>query len=370
MFDKTFKVASFNCFNLLRPGVTYYNKPAYSANEYKEKVAWSADLISRTGADLVGFQEVFHKEALDEIVADVPHLEGANVLAPGATRDDNEIADPNSPGGLKALMPKVGLATTLPILSSETVIDFPAGADLRFPQVDPATGQETLVHLPLRRFQRPILKARVELANGVPATVFVAHLKSKRPSILEDHGEDKENPLHNALGSIRALVIRAAEAAALRALVLEVVDDPEPNEDRGEPVILIGDLNDNERAVSTRAVGGERPWIFAPFEQKRRIWDALLYNTHDLQAEQRLSGHGYTHIHDGHYESLDHILISQEFHRLFRNGIGEFRNLRVFNDHLVDGAQSDDRRGRVVIDHGVPVVEIKLKPEDALGKES
>jgi len=367
-FDKTFKIASFNCYNLLRSGVIYYNKRAYSDNEYGKKLDWSADLLGRTQADLVGFQEVFHEEALQEMVGRVPHLEDAEVFALGASREENERPDDEDPDKQRAIMPKVGLATNLEVLDREQIKDFPDGADLRFPNIDPATGEETLVELPLKTFQRPILKARVRLSNGVPATVFVAHLKSKRPSILTDHGEDGDNPLHKALGAVRSLVIRAAEVAALRALVLEVVNDPDEGASRrGEPVIVIGDLNDSETAVSTRLVSGERPWLFAPFADKKRIWDTLLYNVHDLQAEQSLSGHPYSHIFDGHYEMLDHIMLSQEFNRLFRGHVGAFRNARVYNDHLVDSAQSDERSGRVVGDHGVPVAEIKLKKEEELG---
>ena len=346
-FDKIFKIASFNCFNLLRPSVVYYNKPAYSENEFGRKLEWCAGLLERTQADLVSFQEVFHEEALQALVDRVPHLEGAEVVALGASRDENERPDDNDPGQLRAIMPKVGLAMTLEVLDKQEIRDFPTGAELRFPSIDPATGVETLVELPLRTFQRPILKARVKLSNDVPATVFVAHLKSKRPSTLEDHGESGEVPLHRALGAVRSLVIRAAEAAALRALVLDVVDDPDDTDaPRGEPVIVIGDLNDSDAAVSTKVVSGERPWIFPPFQETKRIWDTLLYNVHDLQAEQSLSSHAYSHIHDGHYEMLDHIMLSQEFNRLFRGHVGAFRNARIYNDHLVDGAQSDERSGR------------------------
>jgi predicted extracellular nuclease len=367
-FDKTFKIASFNCYNLVRPGVFYYDNPAYSDAEFAKKIAWSSALLGQTGADLVGFQEVFSAEALETLVAAVPAMAGATVLAPGAARDENEGPHPERPTKTKAIMPKVGLATTLEVLDHALISDFPDEVNLSFPRILPETGAEQLVALPIRQFQRPVLKARVMLANGTPATVLVAHLKSKRPSVLTDHGEEEDNPLHKALGAVRSLVIRAIEAAALRAIALSVIDDPDDAEGRrGEPLIVIGDLNDSERAVSTQVVAGDRPWIFAPFEQKKRIWDTLLYNGHDLQAEQSLSGHPYTHIFDGHYEILDHILLSQEFHRLFRDNVGEFRNLRVFNDHLVDSAQSDERNGRVVGDHGVPVAEVKLRELAPMG---
>ena len=363
-FDKTLKIASFNCFNLVRPGVIYYDNAAYSEQEFNAKLTWCAALLEQTQADLVGFQEVFSIQALKDLVARVPHLSGAEVIAPGAEPDLNEKPDEDNPTETRAIMPKVGLATNLPVLEAREISDFPADALFSFPRVSPETGEEDFIAIPLHRFQRPVLKSRVQLANGVPATVFVAHLKSKRPSYLPGE-EDDPTPLQNALGSVRSLLIRSMEAAALRALVLDVVDDPVDGA-RGEPVIVLGDLNDSESAVSTRAISGERPWMFAPPDEKKRIWDTLLYNAHELQAEQSLSGAPFSHIHDGHYEILDHILLSQEFYRRFSGNIGEFRSARVFNDHLIDGGQTDDRHGRIVSDHGVPVAEIKLKPADAL----
>ncbi len=360
-FEKTFKIASFNCFNLVRPGVLYYNKPAYSEEEYREKRDWSAQLLERTQADLVGFQEVFHEEALKDLVARVPTLTGGTVVALGANREENEIAGTTNPAMPRARMPKVGLATTLEVLETAEIKSFPSSTDLRFPDVDPVTGEETLVELPLRSFQRPVLKARVMLPNRLAATVFVAHLKSKRLTLLDAQSEDTDNPLQKALGAVRSLVIRAAEAAALRSLVLEVVDDTDSK--RGEPVILLGGLNDSDTAISTQVVCGGRPWTFAPFLQRKHIWDTFLYNVHGPQAEQTLSGPPYSLIHDGQYEVLDHIMLSHDFHWLYRDNIGSFQNAHIFNDHLVDAAQLDEETSRIRNGHGVPVVEVKLKDQ-------
>ena len=67
------------------------------------------------------------------------------------------------------------------------------------------------------------MKARVQLTDSQTATVFVAHLKSKRPSIPE--GADR--------------------------------DDFSPR------------------------------WKFLPFDMKKRVWDTLLFNSKDIQARKR-----------------------------------------------------------------------------------
>ena len=68
----------------------------------------------------------------------------------------------------------------------------------------------------------------------------------------------------------------------------------------------------------------------------------------------------YTHIFNGHYENLDHILVSQEFYERYPKRIAEVMNLRYFNDHLFDSQLSNDRRDRIVSDHAQLVAEIRL----------
>jgi len=61
---------------------------------------------------------------------------------------------------------------------------------------------------------------KLSLRENITATVFVAHLKSKRGQLID--GESSSDPLAKALGSTRSLILRAAESVALRALVLDV----------------------------------------------------------------------------------------------------------------------------------------------------
>ena len=352
----TIKTVNFNCYNLVRPGVRYYASRPYSDAEADAKLDWMAHMLAQTGTDLVGFQEVFHIEMLHQAMAKAGG--GAHtVLAPGATREKNEIIDD---GRLHAVGPKVGLATTFNVLSHQSIVDFPARAILGVPTVDPVTGAQGLVQSPFTQFSRPVLKARIELPNGVPATVFVAHLKSKRPMLLD--GEDASDPHAQALGAIRSLLRRGSEAAALRCLVLDVNDDPDENR-RGEPVIVLGDLNDDSSAVSTLAVSGEPPWYRLPFARKRQIWDVLLYNVQDIQARASLVNTAYTYIYNGRHEVLDHILVSQELVRQFPNHIGHVLNARVYNDHLVDQTLTYDRKTRIASDHGISTAEIRLEAE-------
>lgn len=92
---------------------------------------------------------------------------------------------------------------------------------------------------------------------------------------------------------------------------------------RGEPVILLGDLNDHLDAVTTSIVSGEEPAYYLRRDVKQRAWDVLLYSAHDLQEERSYRNVSFTPIHDGHYELLDYVFVSQEFVRQFPNGLGK-----------------------------------------------
>ena len=64
------KVGTFNVLNLARPGERYYpDEKPYSAAEYEKKAAWIVGQLGRMDADLVGFQEVFHEDALRDVCA-------------------------------------------------------------------------------------------------------------------------------------------------------------------------------------------------------------------------------------------------------------------------------------------------------------
>jgi predicted extracellular nuclease len=211
--------------------------------------------------------------------------------------------------------------------------------------------------LPVGTFSRPILRTRVVLdpEQGTTATVFVTHLKSKRP--IRDPQAPEHDPREEALGKARALIRRAAEAAALRFLVLQEITG------NAQPVIVLGDLNDAARAVTTDIIMGDSPTRFWPSdpEDRKAYWDRLLYSAYELTVRRTGRDVSYTHIFNGHYENLDHILVSQEFYERNPQRIAEVTNLRYFNDHLVDSQLSNDRRDRIVSDHGQLVAEIRLR---------
>jgi hypothetical protein len=321
------RVGTFNLFNLVKVGEPYYSKPAYSQEEFDKKADWIRMQLRRMECNIVGFQEVFHEEALEEVVKCSGLFTGGCVAAPGADGSG----------------PMVGLATSLPVVGEiQQFRDFPDELDF---SIDDIT-------IPIRKFGRPVLKAVLQINDDQNIAVFVAHLKSKRPIVSEDKEHD---PKERAIGKARSLIVRAAESAALRSILVDEMKSTRM------PVIVVGDLNDSVGAVTTDIVSGSPPWRFLPRAQKEEIWDVLLYSAYSIQARQSYRDVGFSHIHNGRYESLDHIFVSEEFYVYNSDRIGAVEYLHFFNDHLADDTVSSDRPTRIKSDHGQLVATIRMR---------
>ena len=326
MKGKQFRVGTFNLCNLALPDVEFYPGNRYSPEEYQKKVAWIAHQLDRMHTNIVGFQEVFHEEALRAALhQSQTHQHYHLVMAQDETSE-----------------PGIALATGFPVLGHRFYTEFPAASRL---SIDNA-------NIPINRFSHPVLSVDLRLSKRIECTVFVVHLKSKRPMMTK--GTDHSDPVELAKGQARSLIRRAAEATALRFILMEVLRD------RRYPVIVMGDVNDSHTAVTTQLVAGQPPWECWPFRKKVPVWDVLLYQVKDIQARLGYGDYYYTHIHNGHYDSLDHIMVSEEFAPRNRNRIGQVTYVSVYNDHIFDQTLLDDQIERWKSDHGQVVTTIEL----------
>ncbi|WP_437328680.1 endonuclease/exonuclease/phosphatase family protein [Sorangium sp. So ce381] len=348
---KSFAIATFNTLNLLHPGVFFAGRPndkPYSTGVYEDKVEWIARVLKEGNVSLAGLQELFSATALNKVTT----LAGFDhTYAPDIKDGKNITSDAND--RKEAAGPFVGLISKYPIIAARTVVEFPD--EVKGIEIQSGEAATDLKRLPVTRFQRPVIQADVRLRDDVTATVFVAHLKSKRPLLLERETGDEKNPIVTAAGSARSLIVRAAESIALRKLIVDATQDNQ------KPVILFGDLNDDLSAVTTQIIAGEEPFRFARLEDKKVEWDRLLYSVHDLEEQESYRDVSYTHIFNGRYELLDHIFVSQEFFHRNPDRIATVRNTRIFNDHLQDErrAVNPGRGPSRRSDHGIPVTEIE-----------
>jgi len=340
----TFRVASFNVENLVGEGIRYYDRYKDTAETYGAKANWVASILTRAKADIVGIQEVWLEAALRDVAKRSPFFarDAVYIAAPGAGADNLN--------GHLARRPRVGLISRYPIREAVSFQAFPPSVDLTVPlRVD--GGVIVPIAIGITQFQRAVLRAVVDV-DGLDVIVYVAHLKSKGPLIRE--GEQGEDPFAASLGQARSTIVRAAEAAALRHIVLADLRDSK------KPTIVLGDLNDTPDSSSTQTVRGPGPVRDMSPEERRAIWDVVLYSTFRVALERSPTLH--THIHDGERDILDHILVSEEFFTRNPRRIGEVARHEVINDHL----REDDGGAGVpgCSDHGVPIAEIRLLTKD------
>lgn len=333
------RICTFNAYNLVNEGIAYYEQPPYSSEEFEQKTQWIGNQLDRMAVDMVGFQEVFHEGALAAALSHSNRFQGIDPIVLGA----NEIEVP-------AQTPVVAFASRFPTTSSVLTEDFDAGAVIH---LEDGNGGDVTV--PVSSFSRPVLKVEVEIPGGFALTVFVVHLKSKRPIYLD--GESGSNPLHRTLGAARALVKRAAEAAALRSLLISEMQGTTT------PVVVLGDVNDATLAVTTQMIAGEKPYYRYSTNQKEPYWDVLLYSAQEIQSRRSTRDTYFTYIYNGFYEALDQILVSEELYALNPDRVAEVDYVQVFNDHIIDEAQSWDDIPRTVSDHGQVAARIRYEAE-------
>ena len=312
----TLVVATCNILNLAAPGHVYYdNQDAYDTAEAQRKADWLGAQIQRLGADVLGLQEVWDLSALQAAVS-ASGLHYSTVAAPGAE------------AGAEGT-PRVALVTRLALDRLESVTHFAAAEQVVVPEIGPYT-----------RFERPVLKARLHTKAGQPLHVLVVHLKSKRPKYLQDAAgntmEDVDDPRVTARATLRSLLMRGAEAAALRGLVVGLLQHT------NEPLLLLGDMNDGPQSVTSQMVAATQA---VAYDKAAR--DVALFHAWDVATEPALKRDmAYSHVHQGRPDLLDQIWVSEEFVAASRFALGDVRRVDVFNDHL------HESRERWRSDHG------------------
>ena len=330
----TLTVATCNLLNLANPGRVYYaQQDAYTQHEFERKIDWLGERFATLNADLLAVQEVWDEAAFKAAIRR-SGLRYPEVHAPGA---ENNAQQQGASG-----TPRLGLATRLVLEDLRSLTDFalPQALDI------PGCG----VH---GQFERPPLLATLRMKHGQRLRLLNVHLKSKRPRFLMDAEgrplEDRDDPKVKALAGLRSLMMRGAEAAALRGLVVDLL-----NESDDTPLIVVGDFNDGPNSVTTQLVAatGEVAYDRAA----RRL---ALFNAYDVQSEMAIRRDvAYSHIHQGRPEVLDQVLVSEGFLAEGRFSLGDVRRIQYFTDHLNEG------HSRTRSDHGFVRALLRLRLPD------
>ena len=387
-----FTIASFNVKNLIGADQEYYKFQTYTPEEFAWKKDWMADQLLTMDADIVGFQEIFEETALRDVIDEAS--DRAEALNQSTVPDRSKryhrkvifdrikmdgyrnatlafapnAADPGTPGQRRpglAVLSRLGFDGP-----PEIIQDLAEPLTIPFQPLRGMDAKEA-GHYTLRRLSRPILKVRV-LVGGQTITVFNCHLKSKLGEFVTPEGAPfppeadltRYDPVGRALGSLRSAVRRMAEAWVLRReIVAEINAD--------NPVMVLGDFNDGEHAVSTEIITGEAPfknyaWMLRhdaedrgdrySAEEHRQINGdierARLHSAEKLFVRKSLRDMVYTAAFGGVYESIDQIFLSSHFHPENADKIGDMVYFSVFNDHLTDGSHPEAPYNKLASDHG------------------
>lgn len=335
-----FSVATFNLYNLQLPGRAMNpGQRQWTEDEYARKIAWTGTHLRALDADIVGVQELWHSDALVDaldwaglgevydVVADP--ADGSRIICAGLVRRGLLVGEP------------------------EWVERFPAATRLQ--STTPFDPQSPGVYVSIAGFARPVLHLAVALRDDDPPThVFVTHLKSKLPIRVDTewwYREDPElyKPHTTALGAALATIQRTVEATGLRVLLTEVMKGTVT------PVIVLGDVNDGKHSNTVNILTEQPRYLVG---DSRGGADIGLYTAQTLQEYRDTRDVYYTHVHEDLRESLDHVLVSEQFYDHSRQRLWLFDGLSIVNDHL----DHEDHRDAGSGDHGIVKVSFVHRP--------
>lgn len=327
-------VATANVLNLANPERVFYaNQAPYSPRDFERKIEWLGGRIAALNADVLAVQEIWDEAALKAAVHH-SQLRYSTIAAPGAENNAQHNGAVNTPC--------VGIVTRLEVENLQSFSQFAPGLTVQVPEL----GE-------IAKFERAPLLATLRMKNGQRVHVLTTHLKSKRPKFLQDAqglpAEDREDEKILARATLRSLIIRAAEAVALRGIVVDVLKRSH------EPLIMMGDFNDGPHSVTTQIIASTNE---VAFDKGAR--DTALFNAYEVQGEMALKRDvAYSHVHLGFPEVLDQILVSEELLGNSRFSIGDVRRVDYFNDHLQEG------RDRSRSDHGFVRAVLRIYEENS-----
>lgn len=343
MKRSTLSIATFNLFNLNQPGLPLYGAEGWTVEQHERKIDWIARNLSFLRSDVFAFQELWHKDSLSAA------LERAGLA------DDYELLLP--PGGAtggaivcSAIVAK-GLLTGTP----EWIAQFPPKFKLQSSGDDPQTPE---IAVSIDGFSRPVLHFTIAPREDQPDIhLYVCHFKSKAPTQVFREAWFKADrsfygPHSETLGATLSTIRRSAEAAALRMLLTERMRGNET------PVIVLGDFNDSQHSNTANILTAQPNYLVGDAIGGS---DTALYTAQTLQEFRDTRDVYYTYVHQGIRESLDHIMVSEQFYDHSRKRRWLFDGMTVNNDHL----NFDNHKEDGTNDHGIVRAVFQYKPARA-----
>ena len=327
------RLGTFNLFQFVEPPFSWYTKKEkFNKYEWAEKTAWIKKQILKIDCDIIGFQEVFSRDALEALVKELgfKYFETAD-LAKLST---------NNPK--KYVTTTVALASKYPINNMQKV-------KTHTPSLK-AHGFEGHFH-----FSRIPIKATITLPNDKELLVYVAHLKSNRLNAFEhvftehDSMEHKKELVFTTLGDKHSASLqqRLCEASSLFFDI---------RKSKSKPAVLLCDLNDKEFSLTIDALTNYKYHDDRRKEQYA-LHDASYqytqedYNPHPEAKEVLRKATSYFL---GKGNVLDYVFISNDLDTNNEASVAHVTDYVVLDEHL-----KDNRDGSLLTsDHAQVVCEL------------
>jgi len=326
------RVGTFNLYQFVEPPYSCYTrKGKYNQRQWLEKTLWIKKQILTMDCDIIGFQEVFSKEALETLVKELGYEHFATV-------DD---AKPSETTPNKYTTTTVAIASKHPILNIQDV-------DLHALSLEKHQFKDVFA------FSRIPIKAMISLPNGKELLVYVCHLKSNRLNEFEYvfNLAQKKERVFKILEESRsgALRQRLCEASSLYYDI---------QSSQHTPTVLLCDLNDKEYSLTIEALTS--PAYHDTSEDTHVLYDASYQykeEVHNPHPEQKKPKRTPTSYFKSKGNVLDYIFISEHFNKESMYKIGTVTNYRVLDAHL----QTHKDGSIIQSDHAQVVCELTFDP--------
>ncbi|PTM51133.1 endonuclease/exonuclease/phosphatase family protein [Phreatobacter oligotrophus] len=337
---QSLSIGTFNLYNLNEPNLPIYsNKNGWTSDQYKLKIDWTGRIIRTLRPDVFGLQELWHAESLRRALTESDLAEAYDVVVP---------EDANGTRIVCAALVRKGLLVGEP----QWIVNFPEAFKLHSSGDDPQTPS---INVSIRSFSRPVLHFQIQPRDDHdPIHVYVCHFKSKAPTAVYREAwyksnQDEYKHHSNNLGAAMSTIRRTAEASALRFLLTLQMKGTRT------PVIVVGDINDGQHSNTANIITEQPRYLVG---DSRGGGDNSFYTAQTLQEYRNTRDVYYTHIHNDIMESLDHILVSEEFYDNSKRRLWMFDGMTVNNDHL----NTDDHATDGTNDHGVVCATFRYRP--------
>lgn len=340
------RCGTFNLYQFVEPPFAWYEpENVYSNVDWLLKKDWIKEQLLNMNCDIVGLQEVFSCVALRNLLEDLGFTYFETVEIPITDAENNSVF----------IKPVVAIASKYQIKSVEPVKPL----------------LSVIEELPIEKdfkFSRIPIKAKIHLQGFGDIIFYVCHLKSKKPLIksVNSSGDDTwdkrvlETLRSRSKGHVTSLLQRGAEAALLYYEITETLNTYD-----NIPIVLLGDLNDDEHSIPIEALTN-RERLFEvdgidyselPNEAKMLTYRYRLYDSFDLAPNPTGQKRSPTHYYKGLGSVLDYVLVSNAFNEKNQHSIGRVTSNEVFDQHLKSDRVGDHKQS----DHAQVVTTINFE---------